>query len=375
MVPGHYSEVNFKVPLNIVNNSQFSVSVDNITKTSARINWVYENVKPQLNYQVEISNTVDFSSILQEKNGGPITHNIIKKILGIKNANAAEDVASIRNASVDGLTPGNVYHVRIRVKNSDGWGNYVTTSFTTLADDGANCNCVNRDLVCASGGNNTTTQNSPSCALSSACTVASDTINTTFTVIPQNAIGPDIQYNRSGDIQPLNKSSYYTYTVPNNNNVQSISVVLKDLFDNQTSTASCSINNTPNDTCNSPRIIDGNDSCVCPNNGIYDSGNNTCTENNITEPTVTIIKTPRITLNKGGTCTLSWTIQNMPENTSCALVGTDNTNMTNIQLQGTQQFPNLQQNQKYTIICSGENLQTPVTAAATCRVNSEIRED
>lgn len=82
--------------------------------------------------------------------------------------------------------------------------------------------------------------------------------------------------------------------------------------------------------------------------------------------TIKITKSPLITLNKGGDCTISWEIKNITRDMICNINGV----LIN-QAVGSQKFEGLTSNTKYTITCQ-DPLATPpvnVSASTICRVN------
>lgn len=214
------------------------------------------------------------------------------------------------------------------------------------------CSCNGRDKVCVDqNGIVSTTTNSSSCALSSNCTAVSDADNTIFTIIPKNTIGDkdgNIQYIRDGISYTKGKNDSYIYTTPKSTTTQSISVILKDLYDNSQVVSKCSIDNS-------------------------------VTKENVVEvlpdmPTIILTKDPKVSLNKGGACTVKWTLENLSSNVKCKLVGTDGTDE-ELTKSGERVFKNLIKNQKYTITCADTTSDKVVTSSVLCRINSTYNEN
>lgn len=320
----------------------------NVTTNSVTIPWNYSdpNNDPQTSYLVQLNRTAfpNNSSMAQSYSvdfvGSPSTNN-----------------GNNTSHAFTGLTPDTTYYYRIATHNgSDSWGpGYKNCgSFTTAPTPPAPvCNCVNRDFVCRNSNDNSIISTETSagvCQFDTACEVSADAVNTTFRIIPLNPIGNgsgNIEYNRSGNIQLVNKSNSYTYTLPKTNNVQSLVVVVKDLFDNQTVTRSCSINNDPNANPN-----------FDPN-----------------APSIKLEKTPSITLNKGGSCTIDWEIINMPEGVACTLTDKGSIPLVDGISQDEYVATSIQQNKKFTLTCSGGTLSSPVSKSTICRVNPKIIEN
>jgi hypothetical protein len=360
----HYSDIRYAIPLlNVIDRNNLSVTVDNITKDSARVNWNYENTKPQTNYQVELSTSDTFSTIIQNKSYSPVTVNTFDKyltkinnLLSIKPVSAATTVDLVRDVTFDGLLASTTYYVRVRVQNSDGWGNYVPASFKTLADNNTNalCICSGRDKVCVQNGITSTTTNAATCKLMASCGVVNSGTNTIFTIIPTNLLG-NASYVQTSGVTATAVGGVFTAT--KTASVQSIAVTIIDSQDGQTASASCSIDNTlpplpplpPGDPFDLP---------------IYDP----------TLPRVIINKTPIISLNSGGDCKIDWILENIPATVSCVLTSTDGTPDRILTESGSQTFGPLTSNQRYTVTCTGAPLLQPLSVSTVCRVNGEVRE-
>ncbi len=224
------------------------------------------------------------------------------------------------------------------------------------------CYCINRTQECVQGGATTTvTQNSPSCAVSSSCTVNSDSTNTMFTYIPSNRIGTLTYTLANGTVVSSgNTNSSYIYTIPKTNSIQSVTMSIKDSFDDQTTQSTCSIDNTVTTTGSTT------------DNG---TGTTTDTGTSTSTPVITLLKSPSVSLNKGGSCTITWSISNMPETVNCSLTGHGPISLISGSSEGTYTESGLQSNKRFTLTCSGEGLSKPITASTVCRVNLNVLEN
>jgi hypothetical protein len=102
-----------------------------------------------------------------------------------------------------------------------------------------------------------------------------------------------------------------------------------------------------------------------------------------TSTSITLTKTPKLTVNKGGVCNISWNIQNMPTGTSCTVVSVGENTLTpanpTIVLKddgsnfGAVNVDPLNSNQKITVKCTGPGVN--LSESVTCRINPEIREN
>jgi hypothetical protein len=319
-----------------------SISVDNIQKNTAKVNWIYTNTLPQRDYQVQIATSSAFLS----------------GVVNITSSNKPTGNAtfSVRDITFDNLIENTQYYARVRSMNSGGtWSPWSSTSFRTLASvQTQTCACNNtRTLTCTTDGTITsTTPNSSQCAFSSYCSVSTTTTNTTFNFGPAgNRIG-GVKYEHASGISvtkngPVDYS--YIYSIPKVNGTQSLTVTSTDLSDSSSDTKTCSVTNSPTTTPS--------------------------TTTSTTTPKITITKTPKITLNKGGTCTLDWNITDRSSDMTCILSGTDNTTTTlPDSSSGTSKSGPLQQNTKYTIKCTGDTPTKNVSASTICRVNPTIGE-
>lgn len=359
----HYSVVGYTIPLlNVVNQNDLSVTADNITPVSARINWVYTDTKPQTNYQIDLSTTDTFSTILQSKSYTPVTVNFFEKyfskvnnFLGIKKANAAVDVADIRNITVDGLQQNTKYYVRVRIQNSAGWSNYSSISFTTSVDNTQTCICKNRDLVCVQSGVTSTTTNSNTCNITASCSVSTTTTNTIFNIIPTNLLGTATYTQTSGDTATANGG---VFTMPIKMIQQSIGVSVADSYDGHNVSTTCSVDNSGNGLPPPPLLP--------PPPILLPPGP--------TFPKISLTKTPILSLKSGGSCTVTWSLTDIPTGAVCSLTSTDGSQPIMITSSGSQSFGPLFSNQKYTLTCSGAGLAKQLTSSVICRVNGEVKE-
>ena len=203
------------------------------------------------------------------------------------------------------------------------------------------CSCNNtRTNTCTTGGvATTTTLNSPQCAFNSYCSPTTSLDKTFFTFTPINRIG-NVTYTHSPNVSTLKSSPPYTYiysTTTTPGTPLSLTVNLTD-SDGSKSNATCSVENTTA----------------------------------LTE--IIIKKTPAITLNKGGTCTLDWEIINRPTTgMTCTLSGGDITPESLSGNSGKWISPPIYQNTRYTISCSGDT-STTIVSSSICRVNPTINE-
>jgi hypothetical protein len=317
-----------------------------ITKDSATVNWSYTDVDPldvQTQYQVQLS-TKSYSDS------------------GFTNADivfSSSSASSVTNHTFTGLTASTTYYSRVQTYNAtNGWSGFSSCAFgfTTSPDDvppgSPVCLCNGtRTLTCTTNGIATTTDsNSSSCAFSSYCSVATTTATTTFTATSINGFG-NITYSHGAISSTLPNTQQYSYSILKVDGPQSLNINLLDSYDSKTSIAYCTVNNS-----------------ITP----------------ITlTPTINILKSPRISLNKNSKCKLDWNIENMPENTTCTLSGfsTDsslpldfdpNVPSGAINFINSWTSPPLQQNTKYTISCTDGSLS--VSKSAICRVNPSIGE-
>ena len=141
----------------------------------------------------------------------------------------------------------------------------------------------------------------------------------------------------------------FTYSIPKKDSLQSLTVILKDLYDNQISTKICSIDNTKTEI------------------------NQTKKES----PVVKVKKTP-LFVSKNERCTIMWDIKNIPEGSSCFLIGEGLTQEISLKSgNSTDKWVSnpLISNQKYTVSCSGGDLIKSVTDYAICRMNVVVSEE
>jgi hypothetical protein len=221
-------------------------------------------------------------------------------------------------------------------KNNYKWAPSQTDVSCDLDDDeGVSCVCNNRNRVCTEDGVVSTTTNSVACALSSYCSTSSSGTNSVFTIYPTNSIG-NVVYTNQGTTVTKNKNEPYEYTLPKVEGVQSITVLLRDTFDNQNSSSVCSIDNTIS-----------------------------------LPPEVKILKSPSTSINQGGNCTIEWDLKNIPSDVKCTLQG--NNESTDVTGYGSKTFGPLNQNTLFTLSCSGPNFSV-APVSTICRINPKILE-
>jgi hypothetical protein len=94
--------------------------------------------------------------------------------------------------------------------------------------------------------------------------------------------------------------------------------------------------------------------------------------------TIILSKSPSVVINKGGSCTIGWQINNLPTGANCVLSGWGIGNMIigRPDPVSSTTVPGLLANQKYSVTCSGGNpLMTPVNASLICRINPNVIEN
>ena len=371
--------------------------ISNISKYGATANWSYSDIDGDLqsNYVVQVSTDPSFVNIVQSRT-----------------ATANTDVSAVRSTVLSGLTSNTKYYVRVRAyNNTNAWSAYSSCGlgFTTATDTttAPTCFCDKRDQVCSYSYSTSTEKNAPICNFSSACTVTSGQNDVTFTVIPINSLG-NVNY-KHGDISADRGSGVaYVYTTPKTSGTQSVNFSLTDTYDNKTSSSMCYIENpvtgTPpevipisnptaiNGQCNNSvryscsagrYIADRNispDTWVC--HGINGGSEASCLYDGPTTPTTPIInltKDPKVTLNRGGKCTLSWDIQNVPTPDGVCMLTGWNIGGSGQDIKNTKNstiISGLQTNQKYVLTCTGLGQPTPtISKSVICRVNPNISEN
>ncbi len=335
-LPVRYPTVYFPVKVSAPATASSTVTscsdTTNITSTGATINWTYtdgEN-KPQTNYQIQIATNSSFNS-----------DTIVQSVAAPSNT----DVSNIRSAAITGLNANTTYYARVRSDNGTTWSDYSScgSGFTTLTNDNSTttCVCQNRSQVCTTDGVASTMSNSPLCDLKSSCGAVTSGTNTVFTIIPENDIG-DITYVHDTMSTKKTDKTPYVYTTPKTTGWQSLSVDLTDEYDGHTSNAKCSIDNT---------IV----------------GSKT--------PTINIKKSPSVTLNKNGQCTIYWDIKDMPDGANCLLSGWGINPSYEATGKLSKVISGIPSNKKYTITCSGGGLTPPIVASVICRINPDIKEN
>jgi len=243
-----------------------------------------------------------------------------------------------------------------------------------------NCSCANRTYICT-GASPSVTPNSPMCDLKASCTVETTSSNTTFKIVPQNGVG-NITYTHGSVSATQNNTDPYVYTTSRTPGVQSISVLLRDIFNGQTVTSSCYVTNPPADDGTGTTTTGGDEEvCSCEGSTLrcMKEGDQDVTVTNnsplceVPPPTIDIIKTPAVTLNKNGQCTINWKIENMPTGATCVLTGGPSPRT--VAGTGTYVSDPLVVNTKFVITCSGGSLNPVISKSVICRVNPDVKEN
>ncbi|MBC7767009.1 hypothetical protein H7Y21_03395 [Arenimonas sp.] len=282
-----------------------------------------------------------------------------------------------------------------------------TTPVLATTTPQTSCSCNGGRSYQCTGSATSTTPNAVDCALGSTCVVATTTTTTTFTVSPINAIGNIIYTNTPDSTSPktLPKTSSYTYSIPKTDSNQSISVILKDT-DDATVNRICSIDNGTTTAPPTTTPVIGECSTVDKNvclrgttlatnpipssdssryywtcDGTGGGVSKSCSLDKTTTtppPIINLTKDPKVTLNRGGKCTLSWEIQNIPAGGTCVLTGwginASGQNVTNTSSSTT--IFDLRTNQKYVLTCSNLGQPIPtISKSVICRINPNIIEN
>lgn len=367
---GKEAEDLYKIPL-AYTAIPFSSSASNITSSDANINWSYSaSTTPndwdpsqasttwQSFYQVTISELSTFS-----------TSSLTTKTK--KSGSVIDTTKSVRSVNFDSLKEDTVYYVKIqggkRVSGFENLTPILTYSFKTSKRTGCTCNTARTSTCTDALGVTTVTPNADYCKLSAACSNAylDDEGDVYFKVIINNLISriPTVSVNGIPFITGQNP--YYTPRVYNlysynqpfvSNTLQTANFIITDIVDGQNTNLVCTYDSRPQ-TPTTPEVIG--------------SG-----------PFISLAKTPSITMNKGGNCTLDWSITGMPANTSCNITSS-NTSFSPVSIPLTIAGSStsayiagpINSNTKFTISCSGINLATPVLKSTICRVNPEIIEN
>jgi hypothetical protein len=282
-----------------------------VGQTTATINWDYANVLGQDVYEVQVSLNQNMTPILQTNTGGSV------------------DTSS----NFTGLTPNTVYYARVRINNSISWSDYVNLSFTTEPSLD-NCSCSGRTQICVNG---PTTNNSSQCQFQVSCLANINSQNAVFNLIGQNTIGANIIYVYNGVSTTKSKNLTHVITKPKVPGNNSINFSATDSGDGSEYNSACSVNN-----------LGGPD-------GMGTSS-------------------PSITMSKSWPCNISWSLENIPATSTCTLTGGGNTTSLT-QIQSPQNFAPILSNRKYTIMCSGGGLPTPITSSVICRANPRLIEN
>ncbi len=158
----------YKIPLNIkqilvpnatstiptdIDIPKVTISVDDINSTGATVKWTYTAPKPQANYQVQVSDTEDFSgkTINNVGSNDGITRKNdsgAQKIFSLlKRAVAAADISSIRDSIIDGLLPSTKYWAKVRAGNGTEWSEWASVPFTTASSTSGAVNGCDTNII------------------------------------------------------------------------------------------------------------------------------------------------------------------------------------------------------------------------------------
>ncbi len=211
--------------------------------------------------------------------------------------------------------------------------------------------CVNRKMVATQDSKIISNNDNPECNLGVYCTASVINEEVQFTVVPLKGIATTTYKTIGFQDIIQNPGTYYRYSVPNTKSVQTMNVTVTDSFDDTSKNVTCNADTRVTATNNNPTIG--------------------------TKPFITITKKPLVTVDKGGDCTLSWKIENMPADTKCTLSGFGvpfNSSDVTSNLTGSYTAGNIQSNTEFRITCAGPNLSPSLIESALCRINSEVKE-
>lgn len=333
-----FSDVVYTVTVTPQNIKQTSVctGTSNVSADSATVNWSYSDPEndPQTQYVVQLS----------------------RKAYTDPDFDTSTDIAFVGSGTgtstshtFTGLASNTTYYSRVKTYNAiNGQTAYSSCSlgFTTGIAGPQSCSCNGtRNLTCT----NPTIPvviNSPACALDAVCSVATTTLTTTYTITPIRGLGT-ITYTHSPSITATqNNTNPYSYSTAYSNTNQSLLVDLFDSVGSNSKSVSCQIDNTP----------------AAP----------------LAAPSIDVAKSPAITMNKGGQCTISWDIKNMPTGVGCQLSG--GTTPIDISLQNdgssidSRAIGPINQNTRFTLTCSGGSPSVSLSKSTICRINPNINE-
>lgn len=126
------------------------------------------------------------------------------------------------------------------------------------------------------------------------------------------------------------------------------------------------------DVCNSGWLdLSGTPMCKGYNGGSDDI----CNFTESTEPKITLTKYPLVSVKKGGLCTIYWNTQNIPNDSTCTLKGFGVNEVLEKNSEDNTSTPPLQNNQRYTLECSGGSLTEKLSSSILCRVDSTTLEN
>ena len=172
---------------------QITASASDEATTTAKINWIYTSVKPQINYEVDVYSDPDYNGLVAAKMGtGDVN-------LPLSNYSIYNNVRSV---DIDGLAPNTTYYARVSAVNTIvdettykyfKWSVPATTTFTTLVDP---------------------SQSSSLTCLANPDPVATST-QTTFTAYPVNNSGT-VNYLWSGAVTGSGSSKSTSFSSPGN---------------------------------------------------------------------------------------------------------------------------------------------------------------
>ncbi len=238
-----------------------------------------------------------------------------------------------------------------------------TTVTSTSTTDDISCGCTNQNMICYNRTTDTFISNeydSPQCSLSLTCLVSnsSDPSVSDVRLIASPLNGANIDYYKDNQ-----KLSSNLFTINKTESQQTVPVYIIDNRRELTTVRRADA------TCNIPGIND----IVSINQATTTSASTS----------ITLIKRPKLTVNKGGVCNISWDIQNMPTGTSCTVVSVGENTLSpanpSIVLNdegsgfGAVSVDPLNSNQKITVNCTGPSVN--LSESVTCRINPEIREN
>ncbi len=213
--------------------------------------------------------------------------------------------------------------------------------------------CVGRDWVgTRNSEEKTRVEKAPMCGLNAVCDANIGNSNVEFKITPSKNLATTT-YTSTGKATIIQyPGTSHTYTIPNTKSRQTMDVTVTDSFDNTSKNVKCEVDTS-----------ETNDPKIPPDTSA--------------KPSIKITKKPLVTLDKGGDCTLSWKIENMPEGTKCTLSGNGITSSSSDVTKtpnSTYIADDIQSNTEFKITCAGPSLNPSLTETALCRVNPEFNE-